>query len=149
MISTKLSRNAVAANLMIEFTDKALHPVLEKFYLNCKDQGVLVRRSSTVQDEQMNFYLVQIQDKAEIANICLKNVPSDFTFTITIFYLISDQQENRLTQRPPTQRSLLLRQGLDSRFYVDYQFENTQSQQESLRFLCEMSAAIINSKFQK
>lgn len=149
MISTRLNKNAVADNLMIEFTGRPMHPVLEKFYLNCKDQGVLVRRSSTVQEVQMNFYLVQIQDKAEVANIQLKNVPTDFIFTITVFYLVSEQEEIGLTQRPPTQRSLLLRQGLDTKFFADYQFENTQSQQESLRFLCEMSAAIINSKFQK
>ena len=32
---------------------------------------------------------------------------------------------------------------------MEYEFENTQSEQESLIFLCELSASIINSQFDK
>ena len=34
-------------------------------------------------------------------------------------------------------------------FFMDYEFENTQSQQESLIFLCQLSAAIVNSMFER
>jgi hypothetical protein len=32
---------------------------------------------------------------------------------------------------------------------MDYEFENTQSEQESLIFLCELSSTILNSQFDK
>ncbi len=91
MISTKLNKNAVAGNLMIEFSDIPLHPVLEKFYLNCKDEGVLVRRSSFIEENQMNLHLVDLEEHVEVGTVTLKNVPNNFCFVITANYVFNEE----------------------------------------------------------
>jgi hypothetical protein len=37
-----------------------------------------------------------------------------------------------------------LREGLDTKFYLEYEFENTESELESTVFLCELASTIIN-----
>ena len=46
MISTKLSKNAGTSNLLIEFSESELCTAIGKFYYNCKEEGVLTKRSS-------------------------------------------------------------------------------------------------------
>ena len=58
MICTKLSKFATPGHLLIEMSEAYLHPVLEKFYLNCKEEGVLTRRDPSIHPQQINFHLV-------------------------------------------------------------------------------------------
>ena len=61
MIFTKLNKNATTGHLLIELSETFLHPVLEKFYLNCKEEGVLTRRDPAINPNQVNFHLVELQ----------------------------------------------------------------------------------------
>ena len=56
----------------------------------------------------------------EISNITLKNTVQNFSFVLTVYYVNSEEEEEKREKRPPFQRSLLLREGLDMKFFMDY-----------------------------
>ena len=59
--------------------------------------------------------------------ILLKNVPCNLNFVMTIIHVTSETEDDKLTKIVPIQRTLLLRESLDTKFYLNYEFENTQS----------------------
>ena len=41
----------------------------------------------------MNFHLVELQSTLEIGEVKLKNVPTNFTFVLSVFYVNSEEED--------------------------------------------------------
>lgn len=91
MISTKLHKITATNHLLVEVAEGALPSMILKFYENCKEEGVLTRREKGLANNQINLHLAELEDRVEIANIMLKNVPGNFAFVLSLFYLVSEE----------------------------------------------------------
>lgn len=91
MISTKLHKITATNHLLVEVAEGALPSMILKFYENCKEEGVLTRREKGLANNQINLHLTELEDRVEIANIMLKNVPGNFAFVLSLFYLVSEE----------------------------------------------------------
>ena len=83
--------------------------MIEKFYLNCVEEGVMTRRTSSVESAQLVFYLVELQETLEVNSVVLKNVASNFYFALSVYYLVNEDEEEKREKMVPKRRSLLLR----------------------------------------
>ena len=111
---------------------------------NCREEGVLLRKNHQ-QANWLNLYTVEQHGRVEVKGVALKDPPSEFSFVMRVIYLRSEEEDAGLDSGPGV-RTLLVREGLDCNFHFEYEWENTQSEQESLVFLCELSASIINCR---
>lgn len=56
----------------------------------------------------------------ESQNAMLQNVPKDFLFVISVFYVNNEEQEAKIEAAKPQQRTLLLREGMETKFFLEY-----------------------------
>ena len=144
MITTRLKKDRSTKSLLVEFSLSALPPALQELYVDCKEEGVRVRRGS-VQAHELTFYSVEGTSGAEVRGVRVEDTPGELQFVLSVLYIRSEGEEAGLEDSPPLRRTLLVREGLDLKFYHEYEFENTESELESTVLLCELAAAIINS----
>lgn len=145
MITTKLRKECSPKCLLVEFSNALLPQPFGQFLKTCREEGIHVRRDN-LKSNQLNFYCIQSEKSVDVKGIKLENVPENINFLLSILYVNSEAMEKEIIANVPNKRTMMLRQGLDTQFFIDYEVEDTQSQFESTIFLCELSATIINSQ---
>ena len=90
MISTKLKKDAKTQDLLVEFSSQEVEGAVERFLKNCREEGVLIRRSPQPLNE-LNFYHVQEQTSLTVKEVTLANLPTELKPALRVIYLNNDE----------------------------------------------------------
>lgn len=129
---------------MVELSSKEELPdAVSDFMKACRTESIMIKRAA-IPSYQVSFYYVNGKKGAMFEGVEMKEVATELEHAMTIIYMNhQNEQKISLPERPGV-RTLLVREDLDTKYWLEYEVENTCSKKESTAFFCDLCASFLN-----